>query len=138
MASIGLAGSIIGTLLAPPTDPEVLKHFYRTTRPFGFWKPLEHVLPDKIRKAMIKEHRTDLIAIPFAFGWQITILLRPMLLIFKIYGAFWTTLAVFVVCLIGLYKFWYKNLPPSEVGTYDPEWILKECEEMDEQERQEG
>ena len=128
IVTVGLATSIIGTYMAPPTEKKVLEHFYRTTRPFGFWKPLERILPGRVYEEMRKEHRNDLMAIPFALGWQITILLLPMLLIFKNYQAFWCTFGIFIVCLIGMYKFWYKNLPLSEVGHYDPERIFKECE----------
>ena len=37
---ISLAGSVIGTYLAPPTEAAVLHHFYRTVRPWGFWGPV--------------------------------------------------------------------------------------------------
>jgi Na+/proline symporter len=40
---ISIAGCVIGTYTAPPTDTEVLKKFYRTVRPWGFWKPI-HLL----------------------------------------------------------------------------------------------
>ena len=35
-----IAGCIIGTYTAPPTDAEVLKKFYKQVRPWGFWKPV--------------------------------------------------------------------------------------------------
>jgi hypothetical protein len=31
----------------------------------------------------------------------------------RTWNAFYVTLAIFVVCLIGIYKVWYKNLPPA-------------------------
>jgi Na+/proline symporter len=37
---ISLVGCIVGTYTAPATDIEVLKNFYSTVRPWGFWKPV--------------------------------------------------------------------------------------------------
>ncbi|MGI4736058.1 MAG: hypothetical protein ACRYG7_12855, partial [Janthinobacterium lividum] len=37
---ISMAGSIIGTYLAPPTEAAVLQNFYKTVRPWGFWGPV--------------------------------------------------------------------------------------------------
>lgn len=38
---LSLAGGIIGTYMAPPTDIETLKSFYRSVRPWGFWGPVK-------------------------------------------------------------------------------------------------
>ena len=35
-----LAGCLIGTLMTSPTDDKTLSSFYRTVRPWGFWKPV--------------------------------------------------------------------------------------------------
>ncbi|MGZ3938616.1 MAG: sodium:solute symporter family protein, partial [Flavisolibacter sp.] len=37
---LSVAGCIIGTYTAPPTDLAVLKKFYATVRPWGFWRPV--------------------------------------------------------------------------------------------------
>ncbi|HPG12867.1 MAG TPA: Na+:solute symporter, partial [Chitinophagaceae bacterium] len=37
---ISLAASVAGTYLSKPTDISVLKSFYRTVKPWGFWKPV--------------------------------------------------------------------------------------------------
>lgn len=112
--TLSLAGAVIGTYLAPPTDRSVLEHFYRTTRPFGFWGPLRSSLPAGVLAAMRKEHFHDLISLPFALGWQVTLFLLPMQLIIGSFRAFWVTLPIFLICLAGLYWFWYRNLPPAE------------------------
>jgi hypothetical protein len=38
---LSLAGGIIGTYMAPPTDIETLKSFYKSVRPWGFWGPVK-------------------------------------------------------------------------------------------------
>ncbi len=37
---ISIVGCIIGTYTARPSDEAVLKQFYKTVRPWGFWKPI--------------------------------------------------------------------------------------------------
>jgi SSS family solute:Na+ symporter len=117
VGSIGLAGAILGTLVARPTDPAVLEHFYRTTRPFGRWGPLKKSLPPEQREAVTREHRNDLIALPFTLGWQITLFLLPMQLIVRNFTAFGVTLAIFLFCLGGMYVFWYRHLPAPQART---------------------
>ncbi|RKY08557.1 MAG: sodium:solute symporter, partial [Planctomycetota bacterium] len=76
--AIGLITSVAGTYLTKPTDPKVLENFYKITRPFGFWGHLKRTMPADVRAAMTKEHRNDIIALPFALSWQITLFLLPM------------------------------------------------------------
>jgi Na+/proline symporter len=110
-AVAGLVGSIVGTFIAPPTDRAVLENFYKTTKPFGFWSPLKSCLNTEELAANRKEHRNDALALPFTLLWQVTLFLLPMQLIVKDFDAFWTTLPLFIVGLVGLYFFWYRNLP---------------------------
>ena len=111
MGSIGLAASILGTYLTRPTDRKVLENFYRSTRPFGLWGPLRKLLPIEQQMKVKRENRNDLLAVPFALAWQISLFLLPMELIIHNYRAFWITLPIFLVGLTGLYFLWYKKLP---------------------------
>jgi Na+/proline symporter len=115
LSAVGLVGSIIGTYVSRPCDPAVLKHFYKTTRPFGIWGPLKRTLDPKTRAHMIREHRNDLIALPFTLGWHITLFMLPMQIIVRNMAAFRVTVVIFVVCLAGMYVFWYRNLPPVNI-----------------------
>jgi hypothetical protein len=117
LTPFSLICAVVGTYLGQPTERAVLENFYRETRPFGFWAPLTRILPDNIRNAMRTEHRKDLLALPCAFVWMVTMYLLPMQLIIKQYTAFAATLVLFVLSVAGLYQFWYKNLPPSSVPT---------------------
>jgi len=108
--AIGLVGTIAGTYLTRPTDRKVLEHFYRTTRPFGFWGPLLNTLTPKVRVEMKKEHTRDVLALPFALTWQITLFMLPMQLLIKSYHAFFITLCIFLVSLAGLYIIWLRKM----------------------------
>jgi len=115
---IGLAGAVLGTLLTPPTDPVVLDRFYRITRPFGFWGPFREKLPPGERAIMDREHFYDIISLPFALTWQITLFILPMQFIIHNFRDFFVTLCINLVGLAGLYFFWYRNLP-AENMVYD-------------------
>jgi hypothetical protein len=105
-----LSGAVIGTLLTKPTEKAVVKNFYKTTRPFGFWKPYAGELSSEDYKAMKREHRNDIIALPFVFIWQITLFMLPLQLMVGKFLEFTITGIIFIISLIGIYHFWYKNL----------------------------
>jgi hypothetical protein len=62
---------------------------------------------------MKKEHFYDLISLPFAIVWQVTLFLLPMQLIIRSWNAFFITLVIFAASLLGLYFFWYRQLPEA-------------------------
>ena len=118
LTPVSIACAVAGTYLAPPTESSVLENFYRQTRPFGSWGPLKSVLSPAEYVAMCREHRNDLIALPFGFVWMVSMYLLPMQLIIGQYVAFAVTAALFVVSCLGLYKFWYLALPaPAYVSS---------------------
>ncbi len=114
LTPISFLCAIIGTYVGSPTERPVLENFYAKTRPFGWWGPFKPMLQDRVRRAMEVEHRNDLVALPFAFVWMVTMYMLPMQLIIKEYRAAAFTAVLFVVSLAGLYRFWYKNLPSGD------------------------
>ena len=44
---VSIAGCIIGTYTAPPTDTKTLKSFYSQVRPWGFWKPIRKLVEEE-------------------------------------------------------------------------------------------
>jgi Na+/proline symporter len=113
MVGAGLVGSIIATYIRPPTERSVLEQFYRTTKPFGLWGPLRRILGPEEAAAMSQEHKYDLISLPFAFFWQLSMLMLPLFLIVKQFRSSAVAASVLAVSLTGLYFFWYRKLPPG-------------------------
>lgn len=120
MVLLGLAGSIVGTYMFPPTDKKTLTRFYRITKPFGFWGPLVHTLAKDEQKEMFKEHKQDLSALPFALGWQITLFLLPMQIIIHAWKSVLVTGTIFAISLTGLYVIWLRNLNKRKSNTEVP------------------
>ncbi|MDD2764851.1 MAG: hypothetical protein PHE83_12850 [Opitutaceae bacterium] len=117
MTALSFGGTIGGSLLTQPTPMPVLQHFYRTTRPFGWWRPLRQVFQGAERATVDRENRRDILTVPFALLWQVTLFLLPMQLVIKSYQAFWCTLPLFLIGLTGMYFFWWKPLMRKEAFT---------------------
>ena len=71
-------------------------------------------LPGAEQQALRKEHRNDILTVPFALLAQITLFLMPMQILVKTYGTFLRTLPLFLIGALGLYVFWWRVLPPAE------------------------
>lgn len=113
---LSFAGTIAGSLFSAPTPRPVLDNFYLTTRPFGLWGPLRKELSEAARWAIDRENRQDIIALPFALLWQVTLFLLPMQLVIRAYTSFWLTLPLFLLGMIGLYFYWWLPLREREAG----------------------
>jgi len=109
VALIALSATIIGCLLTKPTDRDTLVYFYKKTRPWGFWGPVKKWLTEEQRGYIDSENRRDLISLPFAFLYQVTLFMLPMQLIIHRFDAFFFTLPVFIISATWLYVVWWKN-----------------------------
>lgn len=117
---LGTAAGIVGTYLAPPVKREILENFYLKTRPFGWWGPFKPLLKPRERKKLRREHLFDIAALPFAFIWQISILMLPLQLLVGNWFAFKITLGFLILGLAGLYWFWYRQLPAENYESLAP------------------
>jgi len=106
---VSLIFTIVGTYIASPTSKKTLEHFYSTTKPFGFWRPFSKRLSPDIKKRLQREHRNDILSLPFIFLGMVCLYLLPMQLIIGTFKAFVITFFLFLVGVAGIYLFWYKN-----------------------------
>ncbi len=125
LGAIGTIASVIGTYLTAPDDDDVVARFYRITRPWGFWGPFKARLSEDDRLAMETEHRRDILCVPFAMIWQVTLFILPMQIIMHSWNSFYPTLGLCIIGLIGMYFFWFRHLPKEnyfepgeEAGVY--------------------
>ncbi|WP_207435939.1 sodium:solute symporter family protein [Sabulibacter ruber] len=109
---ISLAGSIIGTYLAPPTDMETLKGFYRNVRPWGFWRPVaEQVKAEDPSFVENKNFWLDMFNVLIGVVWQMSLTLLPIYLILTMYTELMVTSGIMLVCSFILKKTWWDKLP---------------------------
>jgi hypothetical protein len=110
VAAIAFSCTIIGCLLTKPTDMKTLVHFYKKTRPFGLWGPVRKYLNQEQLDYINSENRRDIIALPFAFVYQVGLFLIPMQLIIHSFDDMTWSLPIFGVACVGLYFIWFRNL----------------------------
>jgi hypothetical protein len=108
---ISIGGCILGTYLRPPTDEAVLKNFYKTVRPWGFWKPIHNKLmaEDPTLKKNTNFKR-DMFNILIGIIWQTALMALPVFIIIKASMSLIITIAIIVVTCLVLKKTWYDKL----------------------------
>ncbi len=114
MTLISFVATIVGSLVTAPTPEAVVSHFYRTTRPFGLWGPLWKNLPAELKTSWSREHRSDLLTAATALVWQVCLFLLPMQVLTKNWDGIAVTRPIFLCACVGLYFFWWRNLPPAD------------------------
>ena len=105
-----LVGCIIGTYLTPPTESDVLSHFYKVTRPFGFWGSVRTEIPTDVLNQINEENRRDIIAIFFAVPWQVVLFLTGMMIVMKQWSNVFNLFGLLIVLSASLYWFWFRHL----------------------------
>lgn len=105
-----LIGMVIVTYLTRPTPDSVLTEFYKTTRPFGIWKPIREKLRPRFLEQLDRENRRDILSTCMAVPWQLILFLTGMALIMKRWDQFgWLALAL-ILLSVGLYFNWFRHL----------------------------
>jgi solute:Na+ symporter, SSS family len=108
---IGFVASVLAALLTAPTDPGVLRKMYLETRPFGVWGHLKACLSPEEQAKTTREHRQDLLALPFAMLWQTTLFLAPMLFIIHNWQGFAGAAALCLGSFAALWFIWFRHQP---------------------------
>ena len=118
---ISVIGCIIGTYAAPPTNEKTLKEFYRTVRPWGFWKPIhEKVVAEHPDFRKNTDFWKDMFNILVGIIAQTALVIFPVYLVLKEMVPLYISLAIIVVCFIIMKKTWWDRLP-DEKPTHVPE-----------------
>ncbi|WP_066832220.1 sodium:solute symporter family protein [Rufibacter ruber] len=115
---ISLAGSITGTLMAPPTDTETLKSFYRSVRPWGFWKPIAELV--KAEEPSFTENKNfwlDMFNVVIGVVGQMSLTLLPLYLVLGMNTELIIVLVVLAIIGAILKKTWWDKLSSRENQT---------------------
>lgn len=108
---LSLLGCIVGTYTAPPTSNEVLLKFYKTVRPWGFWKPIyqQAVAEDPGFKAN-KNFKLDMFNVAIGIIGQLCFTLLPMYFILGMHLELWINIVLIIVIVLILKKTWWNKL----------------------------
>ena len=112
---LSLLGCFLGTLLTAPEDEEVLKDFYRSVRPWGFWGPiLEKVRQEDPSFRPNKDFLRDMFNIFVGMIWQVALVALPIYIVtWRLRNATITVLLVAITSLVLKYA-WYDHLKELE------------------------
>jgi Na+/proline symporter len=112
---ISVVGSIIGTYTAPPTDREVLKKFYSTVRPWGFWKPIaQEVMAENPAFQPNRRFKLDMFNVTLGIIAQCALTILPMYVVLSMKLPLIITIAILAVIAFILKKTWWNRLGEGE------------------------
>lgn len=108
---ISLAGCIIGTYAAPPSDRETLKSFYKTVKPWGFWKPIHReVMSEDPAFEPNRRFRLDLFNVVLGIIGQCCLTILPMYIVLWLELPLLITVCILVVIILILKRTWWNKL----------------------------
>lgn len=108
---LSLMGCLIGTYAAPPTDITVLKDFYVTVRPWGFWKPVHALaLQDDPTLQANTNLKLNMFNVVLGVIAQLCLTILPMYLIMMQKLPMVITIAILAVVIVILKKTWWNKL----------------------------
>jgi hypothetical protein len=125
---VSIIGCIAGTYAAPATEDNVLKQFYRTVKPWGFWKPIhDKVVADDPSFGANKNFKRNMFNVAVGIIWQTCLTVIPVYIIIRENVPMLTAIAILIVTTLILKKNWYDKL-----GEEDEEWKKTSKKESDE------
>lgn len=108
---ISSIGSVAGSLLTRPDDVEVLKNFYRTVRPWGFWDPIyKKVIAEQPGFKKNNDFKRDMTNSVVGIAWQMSMLVMPIYLVIREYISMSVAIGVFLITSLILKIYWYDRL----------------------------
>lgn len=128
--AISVVGCFAGSLLSKPEDEEVLKNFYKKTRPWGFWGPiLKKVQADDPSFKPNPDFFRDMFNIVVGIVWQTSLVAMPIYFVIREYDRAEIALGIVVVTSLVLFFTWFRHLdkayPDHEIAK-KPEMVPAE------------
>jgi SSS family solute:Na+ symporter len=113
--ALSTIASVVVCLFTPPEGDAVLKSFYRTVRPWGFWRPIYEKC--RAEDPTIQPNRDfwrDWFNIVVGLVWETSMVALPIFLVIQQPRRTWISLLVFVATSVILKFTWYNHLEPAE------------------------
>lgn len=114
--TVSSLASVVVCLLTPAENMDLLRQFYTTVRPWGYWGPVYRQCLGKDTGFQANhDFRRDAFNILVGIVWQVAMVAAPMYLVIQQYGRMAVCLGVFTVTSIVLKFTWYDHLGPGEM-----------------------
>jgi len=108
---ISIAGCLIGTYTAPPSDERVLKQFYKTVRPWGFWTPVhDKIVAEDPTFIPNKGFKLDMFNVVLGIIAQCCLTILPMYIVLWMKMPLLITILILAIIILILKKTWWNKL----------------------------
>lgn len=108
---LSIAGCLIGTYTAPATDSETLKSFYKTVKPWGFWKPIHaQVIAEDPTFQPNKRFKLDMFNVVLGIIGQCCLTILPMYIVLWLKLPLLITVIILFIIIIILKRTWWDKL----------------------------
>lgn len=108
---LSVLACVVGSLMTEPDDEEVLKEFYKKTRPWGFWKPIYNKLhAENPNVEPNKDFGRDMVNVVVGIVWQTAITASSIFLVIQDFRSMWISFAIVAICTVILKYNWYDKM----------------------------
>jgi solute:Na+ symporter, SSS family len=108
---VSIIGCIVGTLLTKPEEDEVLFKFYKSVRPWGFWKPVyKKILLTDPSFERNRDFGRDMFNVVIGIIWQTSLVVFPVFIVLREWKYFGLAFAVTLVTSAILKFTWWNKL----------------------------
>ena len=108
---LSVIGCLVGTYTAPPTDNETLTTFYKTVKPWGFWKPIHSMVVESDPTFEPNKRFTlDMFNVVVGMIAQTCLTLLPIYIVLWLKTPLIITVAVLAVTVVILKRTWWNKL----------------------------
>ena len=108
---VSLTGSFLGTYLTKPTEMNTLKSFYKSVRPWGWWKPVyNELLKEDSNFQKNTDFWKDMLNCVIGIIWQSSMIVMPIYFVIRDYPKATISLLVFVITSIILKFTWFDKV----------------------------
>jgi SSS family solute:Na+ symporter len=108
---LSIAGCLIGTYTAPATDMVILKKFYSTVRPWGFWQPVHQaVMAEDPSFQPNKRFGWDMFNVVLGIIAQLCLTILPMYIVLGMHLPLIVTIVLIAIIILVLKRTWWNKL----------------------------
>ena len=108
---LSIIGCLVGTYTAPPTDNETLTTFYKTVKPWGFWKPIHSMVVESDPTFEPNKRFTlDMFNVVVGMIAQTCLTLLPIYIVLWLKTPLIITVAVLAFTVVILKRTWWNKL----------------------------
>ena len=113
---VSTVASVVVCLLTKPESDDVLESFYRTVRPWGYWRPVYKKLLKKYAKIRANTNLPrDAFNVAIGIAWQLMLMVVPICIVIRNTRLLWVSIAVLAVTSIIMKYTWYDTLGPGDM-----------------------